>query len=207
MISHLKWIKLTVLQTREIDLPADSTFAVAMLRQQQAEKLEQQRIKNLVLKLDLRDENDGPDGEDPLSYLLQPNPNIPQERRRVAYRHVSAQKRESNEKARAKSSLSRRLPPEHNSCAHMASSSQVTIDKHPQNPYMQPRVDKAGKGRSTQRARQLQVSDLDWYSTTQTIAQQNQNLIPTGATATSRRRRGHGHKRAADGRGGCQMER
>ena len=46
-----------------------------MRHQQQAEKEEQQRIKNLVLNLDLRDENDGPDGGDPLSYPLQPNLN------------------------------------------------------------------------------------------------------------------------------------
>jgi regulator of nonsense transcripts 2 len=194
------------LQTREIDLPADSTFAVAMLRQQQAEKEEQQRIKNLVLNLDLRDENDGPDGEDPLSYLLQPNPNISQERRHVAYRHVSAQKRELNENSLANSTLSQRLPSEHNNSTHTASSSQVTIDKHPQNPYMQPRVDKAGKGRSTQRARQLQVSDLDWYNTTQNNTQQNRNPTSNEAAATNRRRRGHGHKRAADGRGGRPLE-
>ena len=34
-----------------------------MLSQQQAEKEEQQRIKNLVLNYDLRDENEGSDGK------------------------------------------------------------------------------------------------------------------------------------------------
>jgi len=43
-------------QTRSIDLPSDSTFAVAMRTQQQAEKAEQQRIKNLVLNYDLTDD-------------------------------------------------------------------------------------------------------------------------------------------------------
>ena len=57
-------------QTRDIDLPADSSFAVAMRNQQQAEKLEQKRIKNIVLNLDLRDDNESTDGEDPFSYLL-----------------------------------------------------------------------------------------------------------------------------------------
>ncbi|KAF2402004.1 ARM repeat-containing protein [Trichodelitschia bisporula] len=85
-------------QTRQIDLPADSTFAVAMRTQQQAEKEEQQRIKNLVLNYDLRDENEGPDG----------------------------------------------------------------LEKLPQNPYTQPRLDKAGNTRSNQRARKLQLSDVDW---------------------------------------------
>lgn len=44
-------------QTRSIDLPSDSTFAVAMRNKQQAEREEQQRIKNLVLNYDLRDDD------------------------------------------------------------------------------------------------------------------------------------------------------
>lgn len=50
-------------QTRTLELPTDSTFAVAMRNQQAQEREEQQRIKNLVLNLDLR-ESDDPDGED-----------------------------------------------------------------------------------------------------------------------------------------------
>lgn len=48
-------------QTRTVELPSDSNFAVAMINQRQAAKEEQQRIKNLVLNYDLRDseENDG----------------------------------------------------------------------------------------------------------------------------------------------------
>ncbi|KIW08711.1 hypothetical protein, variant [Verruconis gallopava] len=45
-------------QTRSIDLPADSTFAIAMKTQQQAESEEKQRIKNLVLNYDLNSEAD-----------------------------------------------------------------------------------------------------------------------------------------------------
>ncbi|KAF1952344.1 ARM repeat-containing protein [Byssothecium circinans] len=44
-------------QTRSIDLPSDSTFAIAMRNKQQAEREEQQRIKNLVLNYDLRDDD------------------------------------------------------------------------------------------------------------------------------------------------------
>ncbi|RYP38561.1 hypothetical protein DL767_002497 [Monosporascus sp. MG133] len=44
------------LPTRTVALPSDSTFAVAMRTQQQAEREEQQRIKNLVLNYDLRHE-------------------------------------------------------------------------------------------------------------------------------------------------------
>ncbi|KAK3390466.1 armadillo-type protein [Podospora didyma] len=49
-------------QTRTVELPSDSHFAIAMKTQQQAEKEEQQRIKNLVLNYDLR-ENEDHDGE------------------------------------------------------------------------------------------------------------------------------------------------
>ncbi|KAK3956214.1 armadillo-type protein [Pseudoneurospora amorphoporcata] len=48
-------------QTRTVELPSDSHFAIAMKKKQQAEKEEQQRIKNLVLNYDLR-ENDDYDG-------------------------------------------------------------------------------------------------------------------------------------------------
>lgn len=54
---------LTSPQTRPIDLPADSNFAVALRNQQAAEREEQQRIKNLVLNYDLND--DQTDGEPP----------------------------------------------------------------------------------------------------------------------------------------------
>lgn len=85
-------------QTRSIDLPSDSTFAVAMRSKQQADKEEQQRIKSLVLNYnEARDEVDDNTG----------------------------------------------------------------LDKTP-NPYAQPRVDKAGNNRSNQRARKLQLSDVNW---------------------------------------------
>lgn len=45
-------------QTRTVELPSDSTFAIAMKTQQQAEKEEQQRIKNLVLNYDLQQSED-----------------------------------------------------------------------------------------------------------------------------------------------------
>ncbi|KJZ78097.1 hypothetical protein HIM_02734 [Hirsutella minnesotensis 3608] len=45
-------------QTRTVELPSDSTFALAMKSQQQAEKEEQQRIKNLVLNYDLQQSED-----------------------------------------------------------------------------------------------------------------------------------------------------
>lgn len=47
---------LTAFQTRTIDLPSDSSFAVAMRSQQQADREEQQRIKNLVLNYEAANE-------------------------------------------------------------------------------------------------------------------------------------------------------
>lgn len=61
-------------QTRTVELPSDSTFAVAMINQRQAAKEEQQRIKNLVLNLDLG-ENEDNDGEENLT-PYGPNTNI-----------------------------------------------------------------------------------------------------------------------------------
>ena len=62
-------------QTRAIDLPSNSNFAVAMRSQQEAERAEQQRIKRLVLNYDsARDEEDDATNGIYLS-PLQPNPN------------------------------------------------------------------------------------------------------------------------------------
>lgn len=47
-----------MLKTRTVELPSDSTFAIAMKTQQQAEREEQQRIKNLVLNYDLQQSDD-----------------------------------------------------------------------------------------------------------------------------------------------------
>jgi regulator of nonsense transcripts 2 len=41
-----------------VELPSDSTFAIAMKNQQQAEREEQQRIKSLVLNYDLQQNED-----------------------------------------------------------------------------------------------------------------------------------------------------
>jgi len=58
---------LTLSQTKTIELPSDSSFAVSMKSQQAAEREEQQRIKNLVLNYDLRedDQHDGLDHYNP----------------------------------------------------------------------------------------------------------------------------------------------
>ena len=58
-------------KTRTVELPSDSTFAIAMKSQQQAEKEEQQRIKNLVLNYDLQ-QNEDQEGTSRLNGANQP---------------------------------------------------------------------------------------------------------------------------------------
>ena len=116
-------------QTRSIDLPSDSTFAVAMRSKQQAEREEQQRIKSLVLNYnEARDDVDDT-GESSFPYALSPNPNRKQR-----------------------------------------TDTQQVSDKTP-NPYAQPRIDKAGSNRSNQRARKLQLSDVNWYGPPSSLQQ------------------------------------
>lgn len=103
-------------------MPSDSHFAVAMKTQQQAEREEQQRIKNLVLNYDLRDDTDAHDGDhDHFTSVLQPNANT-----------------------KGSQGLER----------HSAS--------HVSHPHVRP-ADRSGTNRGGQRARKLQLSDVDWY--------------------------------------------
>ncbi|KAI1626494.1 armadillo-type protein [Exophiala viscosa] len=71
-------------QTRTIELPSNSSFAVSMKSQQAAEREEQQRIKNLVLNYDLR-EDDQTDGLEhynpPLSRAEKSGRHVPRARR------------------------------------------------------------------------------------------------------------------------------
>ncbi|KAK4166013.1 regulator of nonsense transcripts 2 [Cladorrhinum sp. PSN259] len=55
-------------QTRTLELPSDSTFAVAMIEQRREAREEQQRIKNLVLNYDLRESEDNDGNEKTSSY-------------------------------------------------------------------------------------------------------------------------------------------
>ena len=51
------------MQTRTVELPSDSSFAIAMRSQQEAEREEQQRIKNLVLNYERMEESNDSDGK------------------------------------------------------------------------------------------------------------------------------------------------
>ena len=138
-------------QTRTIELPSDSHFAVAMKNQKEAERAEQQRIKNLVLNYDLQDSNADQDGTDNDLYynrFIQPNPNIP---RLITHFQSLAAAHASDE------GLGERHPASHqyNASLHQSSSSNNAGNVRP--------ADKSGTNRSGQRARKLQLSDVDWY--------------------------------------------
>ena len=139
-----------------------------MRTQQQAERAEQLRIKNLVLNYDLSND-DAQDGESAFHYVLQEN-GI--KRNRLVGKGVlndpldfnnpvakSRRKRDNSTQqsislpglSAADTNASKATPADHTSAAFDAQSS-----------YSQPRIDKAGNTRNVQRARKLQLSDADW---------------------------------------------
>ncbi|KAB2577975.1 Regulator of nonsense transcripts UPF2 [Lasiodiplodia theobromae] len=151
-------------QTKSIDLPADSTFAVAMRTQQEAERAEQQRIKNLVLNYDLRDENESDGDNDP---PLTPNLNKQQ-------RISTQQQRGGCQRNKSQNGSTSPAPPRPNNTGssnvqqnnkngnvNFYDNTAGGLEKQ-HNPYNVPRIDKASNNRSTQRARKLQLSDVDW---------------------------------------------
>lgn len=147
-----------------------------MRTQQAAEREEQQRIKNLVLNYDLRDaEAEGYDGKDKNPFLLTRNPNHRRTETATApvvLRKFSMQERSSSSSVanlglRSQQPLrSISLMSQNQNLPSAADKNIVTqsgADSRPlQSPYMTPRFDKASNSRSTQRARKLQLSDVDW---------------------------------------------
>jgi regulator of nonsense transcripts 2 len=119
-------------QTRTVELPSDSTFALAMKTQQEAERSEQQRIKQLVLDYEQRDDKD----IDPAYY---------------------------NAAANNSGGGSGIGPNSHNIAASTSGSTSVAGAGPLNQPLRGPnRTDKAGSGRNSQRARKLQLSDVNW---------------------------------------------
>ncbi|KAK3638788.1 mRNA decay protein [Elasticomyces elasticus] len=155
-------------QTRSIDLPSDSGFAVAMRTQQEAERAEQQRIKNLVLNYDLTD--DQQDGEEPsFRYINLPGSN------RVALvgkgslnkslegsfqRGRSQHKTVDNEMTKEEDDVGSAALLEHHLNIPNSLADETGSFETLQGP---PRLDKAGNTRNKQRARKLDLKTIDWY--------------------------------------------
>jgi len=120
-------------QTRDIALPSDSSFAVAMRHQQQAEREEQQRIKNLVLNLD--------------------HMSAARDRDKDLHRTKEGESEGPGDFSHHGSSSSSAYPAMNNNHYLNHGYGYGTGSKGQQ--------DKTGKSK-VQRGRQLQVSDLDW---------------------------------------------
>ena len=136
-------------------MPSDSQFAVAMKNQKEAERAEQQRIKNLVLNYDLQDSNADQTGTGSnlyLNYFSQPNPNIPVHFAMIAHTHNALS--EGLGGGPEKHGASHH---QHNASLHQSSSAALN------NASPRPAADKSSTNRSGHRARKLQLSDVDWY--------------------------------------------
>lgn len=151
-----------------------------MRTQQQAEKAEQQRIKNLVLNYDLTD--DQPDGEPPAFHYVQSNNNSV---RLVGMGSLNkgpsncGQSQHSTRKSDAQS-----LSPVDSvqDDRQLSTEAQANQTGSFETLHNGPRYDKAGNSRQRQRARKLQLGDIDWYG--------NKNPATPTAPAPSQRREG-----------------
>ncbi len=127
-----------------------------MKNQKEAERAEQQRIKNLVLNYDLQDSNTDQAGtdKDPCDHLSYLNPNFP----------------------KGYHGLPHGSPTQgiftHNDSTQGSSSDKYTTSQHQHNgplhhsipnPANARAADKSSSNRSGHRARKLQLSDVDWY--------------------------------------------
>ena len=155
------------MQTRSIDLPSDSSFAVAMRSQQQAERAEQQRIKSLVLNYDLND--DQHDGEEPSFHYTQ-SPTSKQTRLvgKGSLNKSLKPRTDGGGQSQRSTSLAEinrhdfYIPPTLQ--AEVKRQDSFTDETgHIDHIHGQPRQDKAGNSRTKQRARKLQLGDIDWY--------------------------------------------
>ena len=137
-------------------MPSDSHFAIAMKSQKEAERAEQQRIKNLVLNYDLQDSNADQAGTDDLflDYFSHTNPNLPQRSSDLSFLSPLG------DHARAHNDSFQGLSVDKHNVAHH----QHNATLHQSSNHASPKpADKSGAPRSGHRARKLQLSDVDWY--------------------------------------------
>lgn len=134
-----------------------------MRSQQEAERAEQQRIKSLVLNYDLTD--DQHDGEEPAFHYVETS-----NRNRTVLVGKGVINKSLRPKSSGQSQHSTTLDNDKNSGAPVTIESNVqrhdsfADDSGPlDHPHSQPRQDKSGNSRSKQRARKLQLGDIDWY--------------------------------------------
>lgn len=143
--------RLTTSQTRTIEMPSDSHFAIAMKNQQEAERAEQQRIKNLVLNYDLQGsitEQSGTDHNLYYDYFSHSNPNLNHLIQETTVAHEATSKGLGGDRH------------QHNASLHQSQST-ANNAKPANNANARPSTE--NKPRRGQQARKLQLSDVDWY--------------------------------------------
>ena len=128
-----------------------------MKSQKEAERAEQQRIKNLVLNYDLQDSSTDAGTDITISdYFSHPNPNL-RDRRPAGFPLVTL-----NENTLAHSYISEGLSGEKHGSSHHQHNASLHQSSASNNSNPRP-ADKSGTTRSGHRARKLQLSDVDWY--------------------------------------------
>lgn len=124
---------------------------MALKQQKEAERAEQQRIKNLVLNYDLTDSSADQAGTDNINLYLDhfshPNPNLSHILKPKHFTHNTVSQGPGGEKQR----------PAH---PHNAPLQQAPIA----NAVNSKPAERSGGGRRGQQARKLQLSDVDWYA-------------------------------------------
>lgn len=131
-----------------------------MRSQQQAEKAEQQRIKNLVLNYDLND--DQADGDSlPAFHYVQSTKNSV---RLVGTGSINKSLNIPGRSQHSTKSDEENITP-HDSDNDDASRPFTDETGSYDSLHGVPRYDKSGNTRSKQRARKLQLGDIDWYGT------------------------------------------
>ncbi|KAK5109593.1 hypothetical protein LTR62_006830 [Meristemomyces frigidus] len=163
-------------QTRSIDMPSNSSFAVAMRTQQEAERAEQQRIKNLVLNYDLTDDQDG---EAPsFLYSLTHGSKRTQLIGKGSLNRSLASGRRKGSQTQHLTTKGHHTAEKENFSPAASTTTDIPLPQSTpanetgsvENLHGQPKLDKAGNTRSKQRARKLQLGDIDWYDNKRSIS-------------------------------------
>ena len=171
-----------------------------MRTQQEAERAEQQRIKNLVLNYDLNDDQN--DGEEPSFHYMNiagthgtklvgkgsfNRGPMQHQQQRGGPRSASGDQsqrsiaHEEERDVRGRDSFYA-TPPSSSASIRQQNISANETDPLVESLHRQPRYDKAGNTRSKQRARKLQLGDIDWYGSRSSTA----SATSSSTTSSSR---------------------
>jgi len=164
-----------------------------MRNQQEAERAEQQRIKNLVLNYDLTDDQQDGIEEPAFHYIMSPDKkrtrlvgkgSLNKSLRTAGYTSGQSQRSTSyNDDEDGEEQDKKISGPFSSLFVNDVNAKQTLADQTGafDTLHGQPRVDKSGNTRSKQRARKLQLGDIDWYDN----SSRTTNPDPPAAPQTS----------------------